>query len=222
MCGRAILTLSAKIIKEVLEDKYNVKQFTMDDYMPNYNISPGQKMLGVINDGKENRASFLNWIFVPEWANKISDGYKFINARSETIYEKVTYKKSFRSKRCIVIVNGFYEWKRENKNKIPYRFYRENNELFALAGIWNSYDEVYGLSIITTEANDLMKPIHSRMPVVIKNENIDRWLDKTTDLEELKNLMKPIPSNYLLCHEVSEYVNSSKHNDIKCIKKINV
>lgn len=227
MCARVTLTLSASMIKKVLIDNYNVKQFTIDDYLPRYNISPGEKVLSIITDGTINKTGYLDWKFSPPWSTNDNDGYKFINARSETIFEKPTFKKSFMQKRCLIIVDSFFEWKKEGKEKIPFRFYRENNEIFTLAGIWtvntNKSPEgkkTYGLSVITTEANNLMKPIHSRMPVIIKPDDVSKWLDIKTPVEELIRLMKPVEDDFLAFYQVSSYVNSSKNKGIKCIEQI--
>ncbi len=221
MCGRVTLTLSDKMIKKILSEKYSVKQLSIDDFIPRYNISPGQEVLCIINDGKKNRSGYLEWRFVPPWAKDAKEGYKYINARSETVFSKTTFKDSFYNKRCLVIVDSFFEWKREGGKKVPYRFYNEDNTLFALAGIWNVYKgdikKTYGFSILTTEANELMLPVHHRMPVIIQADDISKWLSNSTSLDDLKSLMKPIDNDYLKCYKVSDYVNSSKNDDEKCI-----
>jgi len=231
MCGRALLTLTEDMIEEVLEDVYQVKQMTLEDYSPRYNIPPGQKMLSIINDGSINRAGFLEWKFIPPWAESEGDGYKYTNARSETIHQKVTYRESFFTRRCLVIVDGFYEWQRSDQARVPFLFYRDNHKPFALAGIWNTYvsqahgefpagKKTYGLSIITTRANDLMAPIHHRMPVIIKEKDMYDWLTYKTPLERLQALMEPIEEAYLKVYQVSTYVNSTKNQGPTCIQRV--
>lgn len=224
MCGRVILTLSAKMIREILNNELDVNNLDIDDFIPRYNISPGQNLLSVIRSNHENRAGYINWKYQPSWSQNDSDGYKFINARSETIHEKVSFKESFKTKRCLVICNGFYEWKRED-GKVPYLFYKGQLEYMTLGGIWNThYDQSgnrsYGISIITTEANELMKPVHHRMPVIITKDQADKWLNQETSLEELKAIMQPIHEGYLAKYQVSTLVNNTKNDNEECIKKV--
>lgn len=224
MCARITLTLSDKIIKQILKNKYNVSKLPSDLLVPRYNISPGQDILSIINSNSNNHAGFLKWIFIPSYAKSENDGYKFINARSESIDSKITFKTSFLSKRCLVVADSFYEWKNENSKKIPYRFHRPNNDLFTLAAIWNVYtdkntgNKTFGMSIITTEANNLVLPVHNRMPIVINPSDASLWLNPRSPIDVVKNLMKSSSDDYFSCYEVSNYVNSTKNQGAKCIK----
>lgn len=224
MCGRVILTLSAKMIAAILNDTYDVEQLTIDDFIPRYNIGPGQELLSVIQHNHKNRAGYMNWQYIPSYAKDEKDGFKLINARSETIHEKVSFKSSFQTRRCLVLCNGFYEWHRVEGQKTPY-FFHKDEQLFALGAIWNPYTKKdgskhYGISLITADANNLMAPIHHRMPVIIKPNDINIWLNKETDLTTLQTLMMPVEDDYLKVYQVSSYVNSIKNNDIKCIEKV--
>lgn len=216
MCGRVILTLSAKMIEAILNDTYGV-QLSIDDFIPRYNITPGQTVLSIIEHKSVKRAGFMKWQYVPDYAESIKDGFKFINARSETVFEKISYKDSFYNRRCIVLCDGFYEWKRPDK--LPY-FFHHNRELFAIAGIWKKYNDHYGFSVITTEANDVMKPIHHRMPVIIKEKDISKWLNPETDLITLKSMMRPVEDAFFTCYPVSQYVNNSRNDGPNCIKAV--
>jgi putative SOS response-associated peptidase YedK len=224
MCGRVILTLSAKMIKQILAEEYDINQLNIDDFIPKYNVGPSQEMLSIIKHDDAFRSGYLKWRFIPDYAKNQNDGYKFINARSETVFEKITYKESFEKRRCLLVCNGFYEWQRSTVKK-PFLFHREGFGLITMAGIWqvqhlDDGTKEYGFSILTTEANDVMSPIHHRMPVIIKGADSDKWLDQSTSLDDLKLLMLPVDSNYLNTYEVSSYVNSLKNNDVMCIKKL--
>lgn len=225
MCGRVILTLSAKMIKQILAEEYDITQLNIDDFVPKYNVGPGQELLSIISHNAEYRSGYLNWRFIPKWAESQNEGYKYINARSETVHEKVTYKDSFKNRRCLVVCNGFYEWKRENQEKKPFLFQKKDEKVMTIAGIWTPQylddgSKEYGVSLLTTEANEVMASIHHRMPVIIKPEDSKKWLDTQTSLEDLQSMMTPIHKNFLNTYEVSKQVNNIRNQDISCIKKI--
>src|SRR3954465_13778582 len=180
MCGRFTLTTS---IDEII-DRFDIQSFLNEElYAPSYNIAPSQLVLAVINDGSSNRMGFLKWGLVPPWANDTSIGNKMINARAETISEKPSFRNAFNKKRCLVIADSFFEWKRhEDKSKTPMRIKLKSDDLFAMAGIWESWKSpegktLYTCSVITTEPNELMKDIHDRMPVILKPDDEKIWLD---------------------------------------------
>lgn len=225
MCGRVILTLSAKMIKQILAEEYDINQLNIDDFVPKYNLGPGQKLLSIINHNTEYRSGYLNWRFIPKWAKSQNDGYKYINARSETVHEKVTYKDAFKTRRCLVVCDGFYEWRRKDNVKRPFLFHKADKGLITLAGIWTPQhlddgSKEYGVSLMTTEANDTMSPIHHRMPVIIRAEDSKQWLHHMTSLDALQKMMQPVDNDYLETYEVSQYVNSIKNQSSDCIKKI--
>ena len=224
MCGRVILTLSAKMIKQILSEEYDISDLDIDDFVPKYNLGPSQDMLSIINHNHQYRSGYLKWRFIPSYAKSQNDGYKYINSRSETIHEKITYKDAFKYRRCLLICNGFYEWKRSDEKK-PFLFHRKDFNLITLAGIWQPQylddgSKEYGFSIVTTDANEIMEPIHHRMPVVLDKSHAKLWLDPNVTLEELQHLMKPIAKDYLHCYEVSNHVNNMRHQDEKCIQKL--
>lgn len=224
MCGRFTLTAT---FEEII-DRFEIQAFLEEEnYAPSFNIAPSQAVLAVINDGKSNRMGFLKWGLVPPWAKDAAIGNKMINARSETLSEKPSFRTAFKKKRCIVIADSFYEWKRhEDKSKTPMRIKLKSDELFAMAGIWEAWKSpegksLYTCSVITTGPNELMKDIHDRMPVILKPEDEKTWLNPSiTDTKDLNKLLVPFDENLMETYEVSSLVNSPKNNSVELIQKI--
>jgi putative SOS response-associated peptidase YedK len=224
MCGRFTLTAT---IEEIM-DRFEVQSFLEQEYYsPSYNIAPSQSVLAVINDGKSNRMGFLKWGLIPTWAKDMSIGNKMINARAETLSEKPSFRNAFKKKRCLIIADSFYEWKRhDDKSKTPMRIQLKAKKLFAMAGIWENWKSpegkaLYSCSVITTGPNELMKDIHDRMPAILKPDDEKIWLDPSiSDLDYLYQFLKPLDENLMDAYEVSSLVNSPKNNSIDLIKKI--
>lgn len=224
MCGRFTLTAT---IEEII-DRFEIQAFLEDEsYIPSYNIAPSQSVLAVINDGKLNRMGFLKWGLIPPWAKDMSIGNKMINARAETLSEKPSFRNAFKKKRCLIIADSFYEWKQqEGKGKTPMRIKLKGEELFAMAGLWESWKSpagtpIYSCSVITTGPNELMKDIHDRMPVILKPDDEKTWLDPAiSDLDFLNQFLTPLDENLMDAYEVSSLVNSPKNNSIDLIQKI--
>lgn len=224
MCGRFTLTATF----EQLIDRFDVESFLIqENYLPNYNIAPSQSVLAVINNGRMNKMGYLRWGLIPPWAKDMSIGYKMINARSETLTEKPSYRNSYKKKRCLVLADSFYEWKRlDHKTKTPMRIKLKSVDLFAMAGLWEHWKSpegksIYSCSVITTTPNKLVKDIHDRMPVILKKEDEKIWLDPDiTDPNFLNNLLKPFDENLMEAYEVSSLVNSPRNNSIELIQKI--
>ena len=224
MCGRFTLTAN---IDEII-DRFSVEAFLQDDaYLPNYNVSPSQSVLAVINNGSINKMGYLRWGLIPPWAKDPSIGFKMINARAETLSEKASYRNAYKKKRCLIIADSFYEWKRlDNKTKIPMRIKLKSDKLFAMAGLWEQWKSpegksIFTCSVITTTPNELVKDIHDRMPVILRPEDEKIWINPTiTDTDYLNTLLKPIDSHLMETYEVSNLVNSPKNNTIDLIQKI--
>ncbi|WP_071458486.1 SOS response-associated peptidase [Bacillus massilinigeriensis] len=224
MCGRFTLTAS---MDEIL-DRFDAQAFLEEEiYSPSYNIAPSQSVLAIINDGKANRLGFLKWGLIPPWAKDKSIGYKMINARAETIAEKPSFRKAFQKKRCLIIADSFYEWRRnEDKTKTPMRITLKGENLFAMAGLWEQWKSpegksIYSCSVITTTPNELMAGIHDRMPVILKPEDEQTWLNpENSDAKALSQLLLPLDHNRMEAYEVSSLVNSPKNNSIELIQKI--
>ncbi len=203
MCGR--FTLTATI--DVLLDRFDVESFLQEEeYFPSYNVAPSQSVLAVINNGKANRMGFLRWGLIPPWANDMSIGYKMINARSETLTEKPSFKNVYQKKRCIIVADSFYEWKRvDSKTKIPMRIKLKSNHLFAMAGLWEKWKspegkDIFSCSVITTSANELVKDIHDRMPVILNPKDERTWLDPSlTEYPFSQSFIKTARSQFNGC-----------------------
>ncbi|MDQ1145954.1 putative SOS response-associated peptidase YedK [Bacillus sp. SORGH_AS 510] len=224
MCGRFTLTVN---IEEIM-DRFMIESFLeYETFLPSYNIAPSQSVLAVINDGKVNRMGFLHWGLIPSWAKDPTLNHKMINARAETLNEKPSFRNAFKKKRCLIIADSFYEWKRNaDKTKTPMRIKLKSNDLFAMAGIWEGWKSpegkrIHTCSVITTNPNELMKDIHDRMPVILKPEDEKIWLDPSiTDPKYLQQFLIPMDERFMDAYQVSTLVNSPKNNSIELIQEI--
>ena len=222
MCGRYSLFADFREI----EERFGEATFEEDEYEESYNIAPSQMVLSVINDGVKNRLGYLKWGLVPSWAKDSKVGFKMINARAETVHEKPSFRAAFKKKRCLIVADSFYEWKRTENRKVPMRIKMKNNELFAMAGLWESWKSpsgelVHTCTILTTEPNDLMSTIHDRMPVILKQKDEQSWLNpEVKTIDELKPFMIPLENGLLEAYEVSDKVNSPKNNASDLIVKV--
>ena len=165
----------------------------------------------------------MQWGLVPSWARDPSIGNRMINARAETLAEKPSFKRLIGKRRCLVLADGFYEWRKEGKGKVPMRFVLRGGELFSFAGLWDSWEkpdgvELQSFTIITTQANDLLKPIHERMPVILGKEGEERWLDQ--DPKEVHELLVPYPVEMMEFYDVSKLVNSPINDLPQCIEPL--
>lgn len=217
MCGRYSITFSG----EELENEFDAK--LTDDFYPNYNAAPSQNLPVITND-TPHKIELFRWGLVPHWAKDLNIGNKMINARSETILEKPSFKNAFKTQRCLVLADGYYEWKNENSQKTPYRIVLKDKNIFAFAGIWETWKSedkiIKTFSIITTEANQYLHDIHNRMPVILEKEHIKPWLDKKLSIEDAYSLLKPQPSENFKAYEVSKKVNSPVNNIPELIKAV--
>lgn len=224
MCGRFTLTAAV----DQLIDRFDIEFFLQEEeYLPSYNVAPSQSVLAVVNDGSRNKMGFLRWGLIPPWAKDMSIGYKMINARAETLIEKPSFRNAYKIKRCLIVADSFYEWKRiDSKTKIPMRIKLKSDDLFAMAGLWENWKSpdgksIYSCSVITTSPNELVQDIHDRMPVILKPEDEKYWLDPSiTDTTKLNPLLKPLDHALMEAYEVSPLVNSPKNNSIELIQKI--
>lgn len=210
MCGRAYATYT----EDELRFRYmNEKPVRVPKLKPNFNLSPSEDALVLkVQDGNKEFA-FHRWGLIPHWAKDEKIGYKMINARADTITEKPSYRNAFKSRRCIVPLSGFIEWKRDGETKRPFRIGLKDKPIMSVAAIWEAWGELHSFSIITTEANPFMERIHDRMPVILAEEDEDQWLDsECKEPEKLTALLKPCPSQWLEAVEISTLVNSPKNN----------
>jgi len=210
MCGRFTLTVDPSELQEAFADYIFPTKFA-----PRFNIAPSQPVLAIPNDGK-NEADFFMWGLIPSWAKDPTIGSRLINARGETIAEKPSFRGSFKYKRCLILADGFYEWKSQLKTKIkiPYFIHMKDRAPFAFAGLWDEWQSPDGSSIrsctiITIEANELMAGIHNRMPVILNQQDYAAWLDTAPQTpENLLPLIKPFSADKMSAYPVSTMVNS--------------
>ena len=202
MCGRFILLTDLSVI---------VQSFRIGEVAAEYktgdNISPGQEIVAIIRKDDQNSLVNFQWGLIPSWSKDPSIGNRMFNARAETIAEKPSFKTAFQKRRCLIPVDGFYEWQKLGKEKKPLRFSLKSEEPFGLAGLyetWISPDQkpIQTCTIITTEPNDLLRPIHDRMPVIVKKEQEDFWIDPDNQNQrELMSILKPYPVDEMTMSE---------------------
>jgi putative SOS response-associated peptidase YedK len=216
MCGRFTLVSPYVAVTE----RFHAK--APPDLRPRYNIAPGQDVLCVIRDG-ENRIEPLRWGLIPSWAKDPSIGNRLINARAETVAEKPSFRSAFAKRRCLVVADGFYEWRPAGKRKVPVFIVLKSKKPFGFAGLYEIWKdpggrEIRTCTIITTEANDLVRPIHDRMPVILPEGVEDRWLDPGEgSRERLQALLRPYPAEEMNAYDVTPIVNSAAHDAPDCI-----
>lgn len=219
MCGRFTLAADPSKIQEAFPF-VSVPAETPQ----RYNIAPTQPVAVVPNDGK-NRLDYFVWGLIPSWAKDPEIGNRMINARAETLAEKPAYRAAFRRRRCLVLADGFYEWKQVPGRKVkePIYFRLKDGKPFAFAGlweIWNSTDgsQVLSCAIITTEPNGLVEPVHNRMPAILPAESYAAWLDPEEQAPaRLSGLLKPYPAGEMTAYPVSTVVNSPGNDSAECI-----
>lgn len=204
MCGRYTLTADAASIQLA----FNLD--SIPDWQPRYNIAPSQ-LVPAITSKNARQLSFLKWGLVPSWAKDAAVGSKMINARAETAAEKPSFRAAFKHRRCLIPADGFFEW--QGSRKTPMYIYLENRTLFAFAGLWESRANPDGsrletCTILTTEANELIRPLHHRMAVILAPENYDIWLSPgKVETAALMSLLSAYPAENMRVYEVSRQVN---------------
>jgi putative SOS response-associated peptidase YedK len=214
MCGRFTLTVDPAELQDIFGEYVFPTKFA-----PRFNIAPSQPVLAIPNDEK-NTADFFIWGLIPMWAKDPSIGNRLINARGETVAEKPSFRGSFKYKRCLILADGFYEWKANpgRKTKTPYFIHMQDRKPFAFAGLWDSWESPDGSSIktctiITTEPNELMETLHNRMPVILHPRDHGKWLDASPQTpENLLPLIKPFPSDVMSAYPVSTLVNKPSND----------
>lgn len=184
-------------------------------YKPRYNIAPSQEILAVPN-APGRKAALFRWGLIPAWAKDTRIGYKMINARGETVAEKPSFRNAYKKRRCLIPADAFYEWKKEADGKTPYLIRMTSKEPFFFAGLWEQWrpdtDNIRSCTIITTDANDTLKPIHHRMPVILKPEDYETWLDPgLDDPEPLENLLVPFPGEKMTALPISRRINNPRN-----------
>lgn len=219
MCGRFTLTTSPEQLRAAF---YGLT--VPDQIQPRYNIAPTQPVAVVANDGNFKLDYFI-WGLIPSWAKDPSIGNRMINARAETLAEKPSYRAAFQRRRCLVLADGFYEWRQEpdSRSKTPIFIRLDSGKPFAFAGLWENWNapdgsNILSCTIITTEPNSLMQTIHNRMPVILPKEAFPTWLEpREVAPQRLQELLIPFPAERMVAYPVSTLVNSPANDDPRCI-----
>jgi putative SOS response-associated peptidase YedK len=221
MCGRFGATFSYRDIKI----RWNLYG-DLSGFAPRYNIAPSQDVPVIVRNEDRNELKPMRWGLVPSWARDPSIGQRMINARSETLLEKPSFKQLVASRRCLVPADGFYEWRRDGEHKVPMWIHLKSREPFAFPGLWDCWvdrdsgSQLYTFTIITTRANALVRRIHDRMPVIYDAAMGRQWLDGPFGMRrmELDLVLQPPPSERIQAHEVSTLVNSPENDSAECIQ----
>jgi putative SOS response-associated peptidase YedK len=218
MCGRFAQALK---LEEWIEH-FQVKHENIGEIKPSYNIAPMQMVPCIIYANNKRMVQPMRWGLIPSWEQNSKVGAKFINARKETIQIKPAFKNAFYHRRCLIPANGFYEWKKTKHSNQAYFFTLTSKKPMAFAGIWETwqneeYESIQTFSIITTHANNVVSPIHSRMPVLLNPKVFDQWLD--TSQSNIKPVLQMISENLMTYYPVSSYVNKVKNDGPYCIQK---
>jgi putative SOS response-associated peptidase YedK len=228
MCGRFTLRTPTPILLA----RFRLE--TMPDLFPRYNIAPTQTS-PVIRSNQE--VALLRWGLVPSWAKDRNIGARLINARGETVAEKPAFRRAFRKRRCLVMADGYYEWRKVGREKRPLYIRLRNDQPFAMAGLWERWfdpgekgparkgqeesepaEPLETFTIITTESNELTADVHDRMPVILADGDWEPWLDaELEDPQALQPLLRPFASDAMRVDPVSTHVNNVRHEDAQCI-----
>lgn len=219
MCGRYNL-----VATEHLAERFDIQQEQLP-IQPRYNVAPSQSMPVVVRNSP-NRLVEMQWGLIPSWSKEPQVKFSTINARAENVTKSPVYRGPFKSQRCLVPASGFYEWRRTSDGKQPYCIQMEDGELFAFAGlydIWRDQDgnELYTYTIITTTPNEVVAPIHNRMPVILRREDEDAWLDKETKPAQLISLLAPYDPNEMTAFKVSRALNNPSNESAELVQPLN-
>ena len=226
MCGRfALLTTNEGLAQAFGLAADNM--MSIPEAVPRYNIAPTQPVAAVRLDKQgERELTFFRWGLIPSWAKDISFGSRLINARSETVAEKPSFRSAFKRRRCLIPASGFFEWQKIDGRKQPIYIHPRDEGIFALAGLWEQWHDPEGgllqsCTILTTTPNELMEPIHNRMPVIIENEDFNMWLDPGDRPELGLHLCRPFVAAKMASYPVSTFVNNPRNDDVSCIRPLN-
>jgi len=219
MCGRYTLSIEVSDIM----DEFDLQNVPVE-WRPRYNVAPSQPV-AVITSKNPRSLEWMRWGLVPSWAKDIAIGNRLINARSETILEKPSFRSAFNRRRCLILANGFFEWQKQTKGGgIPYYFFQKDKKPFAMAGIWELWqnsqgDELLSCAIITCAANSLLEPIHERMPVILDRTERSAWLSDLPSAQ-IMALLAPYPAEKMDTYPISRLVNDPKIDVPEIVDKI--
>jgi len=220
MCGRYSL-----VPTENIAARFDVQQQQLT-LSPRYNVAPSQSMPVVVRNSP-NRLVEMQWGLIPSWSKEPRAQFSTINARAETITKSPVFRGPFKNRRCLVPASGFYEWQRTERGKQPFCIRLKDGDLFAFAGLYDIWhdaegNELYSYTVITTTPNDLVASIHNRMPVILRQEDEDVWLDKESDPAQLLALLKAYPADKMEAYPVSRAVNSPANDGAELMRSVAV
>jgi len=217
MCGRYNLITDAQAFVDFFELRNSLA------IPPRYNIAPSQKILVVRRMDNHREAGLLHWGLIPHWAKDRKIAYKMINARAETVAEKPAFRSALRHRRCLIPATGFFEWQATQDGKQPYNITLRGGGLMAFAGLWESWtshdgERIDSCTIIVTEANESLRPVHDRMPVILAPEHYAVWLDPAVqNPNQLQTLLRPCPSAFITAYPVSRVVGNPANDGPICV-----
>lgn len=219
MCGRFTITATPDQLQEAFPGVAVPAQMT-----PRYNVAPSQPIAVVPNDGR-NAVDFFVWGLIPSWSKDPAIGNRMINARAETLAEKPSFRTAYKRRRCLILADGFYEWKQipGKKGKVPHYITLKDRQPFGMAGLWEQWfspdgSEIKSATIVTTEPNELMAQLHNRMPVILSPNDYARWIDPgERGAADLQDLLVPFPAEEMGFYPVSTMVNSPANDVPACI-----
>ena len=224
MCGRFTATFEFSDLKI----RWSLER-DLRNYSPRFNIAPEQispTIPVIVRHRGGNECRLMHWGLIPHWAADPSIGNRMINARAETLTELPSFKSLVNGGRCIIPADGFYEWRKEGNRKVPMWVHLKTKGPFVFAGLWDVWRKpdgkrVESFTIITTEPNDLIEPIHNRMPVILRPEDEEQWLDASqTSFAKARLLLRPYPAELMDAHDVSPVVNSAKYDGPECVQPV--
>jgi putative SOS response-associated peptidase YedK len=219
MCGRYVVKTPVSQLATMF-DLMDVPPLT-----PRFNVAPTQMVPAVRlkPETKKRELVMLKWGLIPAWAKDAAIGSQMIMARADTVEQKPAFKSAFQKRRCLMVADGFYEWQKTNGKKQPYFIGLKDQSPFAFAGLWEHWknpegDAVESCALITTDANDIVRPIHDRMPVILQRPDYEKWLDlENQDTTALQKLLQPYPGEAMMAYPVSSFVNSPKNESSRCV-----
>lgn len=220
MCGRFTLTLEIS----ALQMAFDLGEQTVV-WQSNYNVAPST-LVPVLTNHQPEKIQLFRWGLIPSWSKDPSIGAKMINARSETLQEKPSFRSAFQSRRCVIPADGFFEWKKAGASKIPYYFHKPDHGPFLFAGLWDSWigggnvEPVHTFTILTCTPNAVVAHVHDRMPVILDWEHAKTWLQTDQNPMRLQSMLKPAKDDFLTKYPVSSKVNSPTNNSAECIQPI--
>lgn len=221
MCGRFVFHSQIEEVCQAFEVTH-----VHQSMAASYNIAPSQSVPTIVAKNEERHFGVLSWGLIPHWTKERKGARRPINARSETVHKKASFREAFQKRRCLILANGFYEWQKTESGKVPIFFHLPKMPLFAMAGLWErwrskhrEHEVLSTCTILTTEANEYIRPVHDRMPVIVSPEHWPAWLNNQSfDERKLRSLLQPFPTASFASYPVSKQMNRVSYNNPSCIE----